>query len=138
MVRKDLYRFTLVALEKELGGLFEDIRNPSGKREEGVENMERWLKEGEIWRLEASRVVAESVASWEEAELAKLLVKLPKFDVNKRKRRRLEKEKEDVIKEVLRKEEEEVLIALLGPKAEYGDLVRRVGKESVFAEADPR
>ena len=31
-----------------------------------------------------------------------------------------------------------MLIALLGTKAECGGLLRRVGKETVFAEANPR
>ena len=76
---------------------------------------------------ECGRVVAESVASFEEAEVAGPVVRLPRFERVESKKRRL-----GCV------EGEEVLIAPLGPRAECGGLLRRVGKESVFKDADPR
>ena len=76
---------------------------------------------------EEAGVVAESVASFEEAEVARPVVNLPRFEKVECKKRRLESG-----------EEEEVLITPLGPRAECGGLLRRVGRESVFKHADPR
>ena len=81
-------------------------------------------------------VVAESVATVEEAEVAEPVVRLPVAVKGEGgKKRRIDgsdNEEEEV------EREDEVLIAPLGPKAECGGLLRRVGKESVFAGADPR
>ena len=85
--------------------------------------------------VEENVVVAMSVAEDEEAEVAVPVVKLPVAvrGVGSKKRRVDGSEDGNG-----RKEEEEVLIAPLGPRAECGGLLRRVGKESVFADADPR
>ena len=111
-------------VEQELGsgkclrkGLFE-----AGRR--GLE------KEAKVFEVEA-----ESVASGEVAKVALPVVRLPKYENEKGKRRRLEKEEE--VKGKGREVEKE-LIAPLGPRAECGGLMRRVGRESVFAGADPR
>ena len=95
------------------------------------------VKEEEVAvdREKGVEVVAESVASFEEAEVAEPMVRLPVavVGVGGKKRKveisggREEKEKKD-----------EVLIAPLGPRAECGGLLRRVGRESVFRDADPR
>ena len=87
---------------------------------------EKWLEKEEVAVL-GDGVEAESVASFEEAELAKPVVRLPRFEKVEGKKRRLGSD-----------EEEEVLIAPLGPRAECGGLLRRVGREWVFASADPR
>ena len=52
---------------------------------------------------------------------------MPRFEKVEGKKRRLGSD-----------EEEEVLITPLGPRAVCGGLLRRVGKESVFKDADPR
>ena len=100
---------------------------------------ERLIEAGR-WRLEREaeknlEVEAESVASGEVAEVAGQVVKVPKYENEKGKRRRLEEE--EVGRGGGRKVEEK-LIAPLGPRAECGGLLRRVGRESVFAGADPR
>ena len=81
-----------------------------------------------------SSVEAESVAVAEEDEVSRPVVKMPSYENEKGKRRR--------VGECMEGEEEaqmvRELIALLGPRAECGGLLRRVGRESVFAEADPR
>ena len=102
---------------------------------EGVRATE-WVK-----GLGERGVEAESVALVEEAEVAEPVVRLPvAVKVEESKKRRVdgsEDKKEEEEKEEEEKEEE-VLIAPLGPRAECGSLLRRVGKESVFAGADPR
>ena len=102
---------------------------------EGVELGVR-VEGGDKVRVEEERgVVAESVASVEEAEVAEPVVRLPvavKGEGSKKRRVEVsEDEKEE-------EKEDEVLIAPLGPRAECGGLLRRVGKESVFKDADPR
>ena len=91
-------------------------------------------KRGEVVR-EVEEVVAESVASFEEAEVAKPVVKLPVAVKGEGSKKRRVEVSEDEGGEV---EKDEVLIAPLGPRAECGGLLRRVGKESVFKDADPR
>ena len=79
-------------------------------------------------------VVAESVASGEEIEVAEPVVRLPVAVKGEGSKKRRVDGSED--EEVVREEKE--LIAPLGPRAECGSLLRRVGKESVFKDADPR
>ena len=82
-----------------------------------------------------AEIVARRVAEEEEEEeVAEPRVKLPKCLRMGEKRRRLGSEEVEVV--VVKGEE--VLIALLGPRAECSGLLRRVGKEGVFREADPR
>ena len=133
-VRKDQYRFMVVASEEELGGLFEDIRHGSVKMKERVDDTVKRVKE--VRRLERSGVVAESVAQVEEAEVAEPVVRLPVAVKGEGSKKRRVDGSEDEGEEVKRKVG--VLIAPLGPRAECGGLLRRVGKESVFAGADPR
>ena len=102
---------------------------------EGVEFGVR-VEGGDKVRVEEERgVVAESVASVEEAEVAEPVVRLPvavKGEGSKKRRVEVsENEKEE-------EKKDEVLIAPLGLRAECGGLLRRVGKESVFKDADPR
>ena len=103
------------------------------KEKEGVEERVRVEK---MVRVEEERgVVAESVASFEEAEVAEPVVRLPVAVKGEgSKRRRVEASEGE---EGMRKDEE-VLVAPLGPRAVCGGLLRRVGKESVFAGADQR
>jgi len=82
----------------------------------------------------AESVVAESVSVGEEEEVSKLVVKMPSYEKGGEKRRRVG-ESTEVEEEVQIVRE---LIAPLGPRAECGGLLRRVGKESVFATASPR
>ena len=85
----------------------------------------------------ADRVVAKSVAVVEEAQVSKLVVRMPSVEVveeGKKKRR---------VGEMTEAEEEAKLvrgslIAPLGPRAVCGGLMRVVGRESVFRDADPR
>ena len=79
-------------------------------------------------------VETESVASGEVAEVALPVVRLPKYEKEKGRRRTLEEDK-DVKKKV---EVEKEWIAPLGPRAECGSLLRRVGRVSVFAGGDLR
>ena len=83
-----------------------------------------------------SGVVAESVALVEEAEVAEPVVRLPVAVKGMGSKKRRVDGSENEGEEVERKEE--VLIAPLGPRTECEGLLRRVGRESVFAEADPR
>ena len=80
----------------------------------------------------AEMVEAESMAE-EEEEVAEPKVQLPSFE-NKGKRRRVG----DVTEEEEEVREVRELIAPLDPRAVCGGLWRRVGKESVFADADLR
>ena len=83
---------------------------------------------------ELVEVVAESVASFEEAEVAEPVVKLPVAVKGEgSKKRRVDRSDDEG-----ERREERVLIAPLGPRAECGGLLRRVGRESVFRDADPR
>ena len=83
------------------------------------------------------RVVAESVAEVEEERVSKPVVRMPSVDV-------VEKgKKKSRIGDVTEVEEEMrlvrgSLIAPLGPRAVCGGLMRVVGRESVFRDADPR
>ena len=85
--------------------------------------------------VEEAEVVAVSVAGVEEAEVAVPVVRLPvavKGEGSKKRRVEVSSEEEEG------ERREEILIAPLGPRAECGGLLRRVGKESVFRDADPR
>ena len=85
---------------------------------------------GEAERL---RMEAESVAEGE-VEVAEAKVKLPEVEKVGEKRRRVggKTEEEEEIGEVRE------LIAPIGRRAVCGGMLRRVGKESVFKDADPR
>ena len=96
----------------------------------------RRMRGREIRGLEKSGVVAKSVVQVEEAEVAEPVVRLPVAVKGEGSKKRRVDGSDDEGEEV--KKEEEVLIAPLGPRAECGGLLRRVGRESVFAEADPR
>ena len=91
------------------------------------------LNVADVERIEGLEVEAESVAE-EEEEVAEPKVRLPKYENEKGKRRRVggKTEEEEEVEEVRE------LIAPLGPRAICGGLLRRVGKESVFKDADPR
>ena len=98
----------------------------------GVERVR--VEEKKVRVEEVVEVVAESVASFEEAEVAEPLVKLPvavKGEGSKKRRVDGSDDGRGV-------KEERVLIAPLGPRAECGGFLRRVGRESVFKDADPR
>ena len=125
------YKFTVMATEEELDGLLEDIRDGRKLGDRVKDTVRRVEERGRI----RSGVVAESVALVEEAEVAEPVVRLPvavKGEGSKKRRVDGSENEEGG------KEEEEVLIAPLGPRAECGGLLRRVGRELVFAEADPR
>ena len=99
---------------------------------EGLEGV-RVEGRSEVRVEEVVGVVAESVASFEEAEVAEPMVRLPVAVMGEGgKKRKVEIEEGD------RKVKSEELIAPLGPRAICGGLLRRVGKESVFKDADPR
>ena len=119
---KGKVRITMVGTEEQLMGVAHDVSVL------GREMEKRSLGEEGVAEI-GGRVVAESVASFEKAEVAKPVVKLPRFERVEGKKRRLGSD-----------EVEEVLIAPLGPslRAECGGLLRRVGRESVFADADLR
>ena len=105
------------------------------EEKEGLERVRVEERSG-VRVKEVVGVVAESVESFEEAEVAEPMVRLPvavKGEGSKKRR----VDGSDVGEEEV-KREEEVLIAPLGPRAECGGLLRRVGKESVFRDADPR
>ena len=126
VVRPGLMKFMATGTESEFGEVLEELRTGSRKlKDKLLESMEKARERG---------VVAGSVAEKGE-EVAEPEVRLPSYGNKKGKRRRLGSEEEEV-EDVVR--EEEVLIAPLGPRAECGGLLRRVGKESVFAGADPR
>ena len=100
----------------------------------GVEEVR--VKEKRVRVEELVEVVAESVASFEEAEVAEPVVKLPVAVKGEgSKRRRVDGSVDGGEGE---KKEEKKLIAPLGPRAECGGLLRVVGRESVFRDADPR
>ena len=82
--------------------------------------------------VERLGIEAESVAE-EEKEVAEPKVRLPFYENEKGKRRRVggTTEEEEEVREVRE------LIAPLGPRAICGGLLRRVGKESVFKDANP-
>ena len=108
----------------------EDVRSGRKLGDRVKDSIRRVEERGKI----ASGVVAESVALVEEAEVAEPVVRLPvavKGEGSKKRRVDGSEDEEEV-------GEGEVLIAPLGPRAECGGLLRRVGKESVFAGADPR
>ena len=63
---------------------------------------------------------------FEEAVVAEPVVKLPKYDNKKGNRKRVEN------MEGVEEKKEEMLIALLGPRAECGSWLGRTGKERVF------
>ena len=81
----------------------------------------------------AEEVEVVSVAE-EEEEMAEPKVRLPKYEDKKGKRRSVGEvtEEEEEVREVRE------LIAPLGPRAIFGGLLRRVGKESMFKNANPR
>ena len=81
----------------------------------------------------AEEVVAMSVAK-EEEEVAKPMVRLLEVVREGRKKRRVAEvtEEEKVVREVRE------LVVPLGLRAECGGLLRRLGKESVFRDADPK
>ena len=83
-----------------------------------------------------ARVEAESVALVEEAEVAEPVVRLPVAVKGMGSKKRRVDGSEDEEEEDEKREE--VLIAPLGPRAECGGLLRRVGKESVFVLGMPR
>ena len=117
---KGKVRVTVVGTEEQLMEVAHEVSFLGRAMEE------KWLEKEEVVEV-GGRIVAESVASFEEAEVAKPVVKLPRYEKVEGKKRKLGSE-----------EEEEVLIAPLGPRAECGGLLKRVGKESVFKDADPR
>jgi len=85
----------------------------------------------------ADRVVAESVAEVEEAQVSRPVIRMTSVDVVE------EGQKKRRVGEVMEVEEEARLvrgdlIAPLGPRAICSGLMRVVGKESVFKDADPR
>ena len=125
------YKFTVMATEEELDGLLEDVRNGRKMGDRVKDTIRRVEERGKI----TSGVVAESVALVEEAEVAEPVVRLPVAVKGEGSKKRRVDGSDD---EGRKKEEEEVLIAPLGPRAECGGLLRRVGRESVFAGADPR
>ena len=126
------YKFTVMATEEELGDILEDVTAGRKLGDRVRDSIRRVEERGRI----GCGVVAESVALVEEAEVAEPVVRLPVAVKGEgSKKRRIdgsEKEEEEEEKK------EEVLIAPLGPRAECGGLLRRVGKESVFRDADPR
>ena len=81
----------------------------------------------------ADEVVAVSVAE-EEEEVAEPRVRLPEVVKDGSKKRRVGEvtEEEKEVREIRE------LVVPLGPRAECGGLLRRLGKESVFKDADPR
>ena len=111
-------RVTARGRGEDFGELLEDLR-------QGGRTLREKLKES-VENARMRGVVAETVAE-EEEKVAEPKVKLPSYEDKKGKRRRLGSEDEK-IEEVVR--EEEVLIALHGPRAECSGLLRRVGKES--------
>ena len=124
---KGKVRVTLLATGEELVDIVRDAGIGLGLIK-GVDGTERVVR-GE------RGVVAESVALVEEAEVAEPVVRLPVVVKGEGSKKRRVDGSDD---EGERKEEEEVLIAPLGPRAECGGLLRRVGRGSVFANADPR
>ena len=80
--------------------------------------------------------VAESVVSEEEAEVAEPVVRLPVAVKGEGSKKRRVDGSEDEEEED--KKEDKELIAPLGPRAECGSLLRRVGRESVFVDAELR
>ena len=81
----------------------------------------------------AEKIDVSSVAE-EEEEVAEPKVRLPSYENEKGTRRRIG----ETTKEEGEVREVRELIAPLGPRAICGGLLRRVGKESVFKDADPR
>ena len=126
VVRPGLMRFTATGTEEEFGEVLEDLRTGSRKLKDKLL--------GSVEKARRSGVVDESVAE-EEVEVAEPKVRLPSYEDKKGKRRRLGSEEEGV-EEIVR--EDEALIVPLGPRAECGGLLRRIGRESVFRDADPR
>ena len=124
---KGKVRVTIVATEEELVDVVRDAGIGLGLIR-GVGTTER------VEGVERRGVVAESVELVEEAEVAEPVVRLPVAvkGVGSKKRRVDGSEDEE------EEDECEELIAPLGPRAECGGLLRRVGKESVFAGADLR
>ena len=115
-------------------GAVAPIASAASPREREKEERSGVVARGVAW-VEEAEVVAESVASFEEAEVAEPVVRLPvavKGEGSKKRRVEVSEDEGEVVKK------EEVLIAPLGPRAECGGLLRRVGKESVFKDADPR
>jgi len=122
-------------------------RVPAPWCEEGAEEISTEYQERDRylgrmkWKvavLDVAEVVeAESVAEVEEEEVSKPVVRMPGVE-------RVEEGKKKRRIGAMTVDEEEVgivrgkLIAPLGPKALCGGLMREVGKESVFKEADPR
>ena len=106
----------------------------SERKGEGVEEKDEKVAVAEE---KSMKVVAESVASVEEAEMAVPMVRLPvavKGEGGKRRRVEIsgDGDEEEVGKV------EKILVAPLGPRAICSGLLRRVGKESVFKDADLR
>ena len=126
------YKFTVMATEEELDDLLEDVRNGRKTGDRVRDTIRRVEERGKI----ASGVVAESVALVEEAEVAEPVVRLPVAVKGRGSKKRRVDGSEDEGEEGEKKGE--VLIAPLGPRAECGELLRRVGRGSVFAGADPR
>ena len=108
----------------------------AGEFESECQERDRYLgrTKWKVAELEvADEIVVVSVAG-EEVEVAGPKVRLPNYENEKGKRRRVGEttEEEEEVREVRE------LIAPLGPRAICGGLLRQVGKESVFAGADPR
>ena len=126
---KGKMRVTIMATEEELVDVVRDAGIGLGliRGERATERVEGVGERG---------VEAESVVLVEEAEVAEPVVRLPvavKGEGSKKRRVDRSEDEEEEVKKV-----GEVLIALLGPRAECGSLLRRVGEESVFAGANPR
>ena len=93
----------------------------------------KWTK----WKV-AELAVAEEVESLSVAEemegVAEPKVRLPEYVMKNDKKRRIQ----DLTEEEEEAREVREIVAPLGQRAMCGGLLRRVGKESVFKDADPR
>ena len=121
-------RVTIVATEEQLVDVVRDVGIEWGLIR-GVEAT------GRVERVGERGVEAESVALVEGAEVAEPMVRVPvavKREGSKKRRVEVSKSKDEEVKR------DEMLIAPLGPRAKCGGLLRKVGRKSVFAGADPR
>ena len=123
--RPGLMKFTATGMEEEFVELLEDLRA-------GSRTLKERLKES-VEKAKGREVVAETVAEEEEV-VAEPKVWLPIYENEKGKRRGIGEKTEE--EEEVRESKE--LIAPFGPRAICGGLLRRVGKGSVFKDADLR
>jgi len=82
----------------------------------------------------ASNVVAESVATGEEEEVSKLVVRIPSYEKESGKRRRVGESTEDEEEAQAVKE----LVVPVGPRIRYGGLMRKVEEVDRVVKAGPR